>query len=621
MMLNDAQKVAIAHREGPMAVNACPGSGKTTVITRRALSLIESGIPEQSILTIAFTKSAAIDMKSRFEAIYGGASGARFMTFHAFFFTLLRRFGVADFDSVISEDERRNLVRAACRQVGIYDGEDALKNVLNALSLIKNDLLDIENYSSPDFSATAFRRLYAMYDQIKRESNKIDFDDMAFLCLELMKQRADLLENVRSVASFIQIDEFQDINRVQYETVKLLAAPKNNLFIVGDDDQSIYRFRGCRPEFLLNFKNDYSDAKSVTLSVNYRSSGHVIALAESIIKANAKRIPKSMTGVKSLGPLPRLYRSKDGRDEAFAVARMVKKLTETIEPGEIAILYRINSQSRALIDAFMDTRLKFVVRDDEPIIYEHWICRDICSYMWLAMDRADNTAFSRIANRPKRYIKNTTIGIAEKKASSAGRSMIETLCDMESVPRYVHDKLLELGFYLNALLSRKPSDAIKYIRQGIGYDEYIKEYAAYRGINPKGLFEIANDIQDASADYSSLSDFLNHVDEAIDKAKTDRAKQKRAPDVKDKTAVTLSTIHQAKGLEYDTVFVTGVSEGFIPYEKSVSDSEIAEERRLLYVACTRAKLRLVLTAPIEGAERLSSRFINDIDERLYKDMQ
>ncbi|MDR1209315.1 MAG: ATP-dependent helicase [Clostridiales bacterium] len=609
--LNDRQEAAVAHKDGPMAVNACPGSGKTTVIIRRVIRLIERGVPADSILTITFTKSAAEDMRTRFlEASGGGAeyAGARFMTFHAFFFGVLRKAGAASVGSILTDEERRNAVRGMLRSADIPGDDDTLEYAITSLSLIKNEMIDPEEFQPAEFPAEAFRRVYALYEDYKRGAGKIDFDDMAPLCRELILSRPDILPYWKPRTRYIQIDEFQDINRAQYETVRLFAG-HGNILIVGDDDQSIYRFRGCRPEFLLNFSADFPGSAKTTLNVNYRSTARIVELAEAAIAMNAGRVAKSMVcGRGETGAKPGMFRSGDARGEAFLIAAMARRVIKTVPAGEVAVLYRVNSQSRALIDAFMDTRVPFTVRDDAPIIYEHWTCRDICAYIRLALDRTDDEAFGRVANRPKRYIRKSLIESARRGKDGA----LAELYDMEQTPGYVRQRLEELSFHLNAIKGRGPAEAVKYIRRTAGYDNYIKDYAEYRRINAKGLFDILAEVESGAAGRETLPDFLEHVGEAVGKAKTDRAERRGAPDRKNPDAVALSTIHQAKGLEYDTVFVIGLAEGLLPYEKSRTEAEIAEERRLFYVAVTRARNRLVIAAPTEGAEHTESRFLKPI---------
>jgi DNA helicase-2/ATP-dependent DNA helicase PcrA len=575
------------------------------------------GVPPEEILVITFAKAASVEMKKRFLALTGEKdSKVTFATFHSFFFTVIRRFFGYTLENVLSEDARREVIKQAVASLdlGFDEGDDFLQQVMNELSTVKNELIDLAYHSPIDLPAETFREAARLYDEWKRVNNKIDFDDMLTKCYALIKENKTALAHWRKRYRYIMIDEFQDINRVQYETIRLFAAPLFNLFVVGDDDQSIYRFRGSRPEFLLHLNQDFPGLKSVILNINYRSTDKIIALCNRVIACNANRYKKDIRGTNVPGVQPLLISPENPQQEALMIAKQIKRLGETGGFGGFAVIYRTNIQSRPLVDVFIDLNIPFRIKDDAPGIYEHWISKDVCAYFRLALLREDNAAFERIANKPNRYVSKAALAAARKR----GGSVLSALYDDKTTPVWLRTRLEELMFYLNALKTRSPKDAFRYLRQAIGYDDYLREYAAYRKMNAKGLFEVLTELAEAAKGYDTLSAYINHADDVIQKTKADRLAKKQQTITQE--GVTLSTMHGVKGLEYDTVFVTSIVEGIVPYEKSKTAPELEEECRMLYVALTRAKRQLVLSVikTRNEAEAEQSRYLKDIEPALYK---
>ncbi|MCL2708209.1 MAG: ATP-dependent helicase, partial [Defluviitaleaceae bacterium] len=365
--MNENQARAVIHKDGPMMVLAGPGSGKTAVITHRALHLAKGhGVNPAEILVITYSKAAATQMRRRYVE-QGGSDSAVFGTFHAVFFRMLRAGGGLPADQVISEEERRTEIKKALASFG-YDMEDEfVGSVLNELSLVRNELYDMRHYHAASIGTDDFKALSESYEKFKRENGRFDFDDMLTRCHEMLSSDKDALKKWRARFRYMMIDEFQDINRVQYECVKLLAAPENNLFIVGDDDQSIYRFRGARPEFLLNFRSDYADTAEAVLDLNYRSTDKIIACANGIIEKNRIRYGKKIIGTGRDGPKVAKLIHDDQNAEAAYIAQSIKKRSSKgIGYGETAVIYRINMQARAFVEAFLHANVPFNVRDGAP---------------------------------------------------------------------------------------------------------------------------------------------------------------------------------------------------------------------------------------------------------------
>jgi len=439
-MLNENQQKAALHKDGPMMVLAGPGSGKTAVITARAINLSQNAT-FSPVLVITYSKAAATEMQRRFEAslemskktsskatasnepsnqapheapleaLANTQSPITFGTFHSAFFRMLRRKRGHSLGEIMADGERRNAVRSFLMERN-YEPDDALlSSLLLEMSLVRNELFDIEFYHSKSIAAEAFKEICKEYENYKRDKNKIDFDDMLCHTYNLFKEDEAELKYWREKYKYIMIDEFQDINRVQYELVKLLAAPANNIFVVGDDDQSIYRFRGSRPEFLLDFPKDFPENKQVILQTNYRSTDSIINYANKLILANKMRYNKNIVGTSQSGSPPIFLKAEDQNDEAQKIAEKIRTLrNKGANLDEIAVTFRLNIQARAIADAFLNLRIPFKSRDEMPTIYEHWLAQDIFAYLHVARRLAlrQKTGFcpnaERIINKPFRYV-------------------------------------------------------------------------------------------------------------------------------------------------------------------------------------------------------------------------
>jgi len=590
--LNESQNQAISYLDGPLMVLAGPGSGKTTVITHRALRLAKKPkIVPQQILIITFSKAAATEMEHRFKLLSGGLN-CTFGTFHAVFFRVLRNRYKYSLENVFYENERRNIVKKLLIDFQIEPDDDLLLSVLSEISLVKNEMHDLTAYNSKIVAADQFKELFFEYEKIKRQHNKIDFDDMLTLCHNLWQTEPDCLAFWQSQFKYIMIDEFQDINQVQYECIRMLSAKPHHLCIVGDDDQSIYRFRGSRPEFLLKFPEDYPQTKRILLDVNYRSTDNIIEFSNKVIEKNQNRYDKVIVGTQKNGPNPQILHNDDQNSEAKFIALQIRKmLDETLEKNlqanlnEIAIIYRTNMQSRAFVDAFMLANIPFVSKDEISVVYSHWMVRDIFAYLRLAHKIGTAEDVERIINKPFRFIGKPFIQKMRQDKldifSNYAKSPMLNVRQKSAIEELVTD--------IKALRKYKTLNAIKFIRNKIGYDAHIKNHCEYQKINPIGLYEILNEIQEAAAEFPKFADFMQHAEEAI------QNKNLQEPANPDDNRVTLTTMHSAKGLEFDIVYLVGAVEGLIPHERSKTPAEIEEERRLFYVGATRARNDLYIS--------------------------
>ena len=575
MELNSGQEVARSHVDGPMMVLAGPGSGKTTVITHRVRYLIEQHqIDPSEILVITYSKAAAVHMQERYEQLQADR-GVSFSTFHGLFFKIIRSYSDVSLENLLREDERLSILKAILVHQHIEWDEDTLNDISMEISYMKNDLIELAHYHSFALTGGDFRAVVTQYEAYKEEHNKIDFDDMLTRCYHLLTENEKLLNIWQRRYKYIMIDEFQDINRIQYQIIKLLSHKNNNIYIVGDDDQSIYKFRGARPDFLLSFPKDFTNAKRALLDINYRSSNEIIKIANSIIKSNTVRYKKVIRGTDRKGRGPVIIKSEDANQEASYIAKKIQALDVPLD--DICVVYRTNLQSRAFIDAFSNLNIPFKVKDEAPTIYEHFIAKDLIAYLTLGLDITDSFAFERIINKPKRYISKAILTTFKKEK----KPLVEVFLQTDILESWKKRPIEDMVYHLKSLSKMTPYKAIKYIRKTVGYDGYIKEYAAYKRVRTKGLVEVLDELLESAKNFDTIEAFLYHIEHIKEQVDTK----------KDATGygVQLSTMHGVKGLEYQVVFVASCVETVIPHEKSQTDEEIEEERRLFYVAVTRAK--------------------------------
>lgn len=602
MAFSKAQTQAIMHKDGPMMVLAGPGSGKTTVITHRVQYLTkEYGIDPGDILVITFTRAAAEEMRERYEALTGGGSRVTFGTFHSIFFRILKLAYRYTADNIVREEQQMQFVRELAQAGGLEpeDENEFAASILSEISSVKGERIALEHYYSKNCPDAVFRQLYAGYEEKMRRAGLIDFDDMMVLCLELFTERKDILSAWQRRYRYILIDEFQDINRLQYEIVRMLAKPEDNLFIVGDDDQSIYRFRGAKPEIMLGFERDYPGAGRILLDMNYRSTEEIVAPALRLIGENQKRFSKAIhtTGRHGKNVITKLW--QDPGEENLAIAREIQLYLQSgVRPGDIAVLYRTNAGPRFLMEKLMEYNLPFRTRDTVPNIYEHWISRNILTYIRIAMGSRAREDILQVINRPKRYISrdampDETVSFEKMKAFYAEKD-------------WIADRIESLEGDLRAIARMSPLAAVNYIRQGMGYDEYLIEYAAFRRMRPEELLETADELKESAAGFKTFDEWFAHI-EAYKEELLRQAAQRRT----ETDAITLATMHSAKGLEFPIVYILDANEGITPHSRAMLDEDMEEERRLFYVAMTRAKTRLHVYAVRERYHKKAevSRFV------------
>lgn len=603
---NREQEEAITHKGGPLMVLAGPGSGKTLVITYRVKWLIENaGVHPSNILVITFTRAAAEEMKKRFFMFDGMANTpVTFGTFHSIFFMILRyayRYTAAN---IIREDVKRRYIKEMTEnmELEIEDENEFLSGIINEISYVKGEMMSLSYYHSNNCSDELFAQIYEGYEKRLREENLIDFDDMLVFCYELLKEREDIRTLWQNKFQHILIDEFQDINKVQYEIIRMLAGKGDHLFIVGDDDQSIYRFRGARPEIMLGFEKDYPEAKKVILNTNYRCSEEIVEGAEHLISHNTKRFPKNMQAARG-SKVPITFRNlKDAGEECTDILKGIRFYYKKGIPLEdMAVIFRTNTQPRLLVGRLMEYNIPFQMRDVIPNIFDHWIARNILTYIKLAMGNRDRKLFLQVMNRPKRYISRSMI--------TEPQVDLKKLKQQTFGKKWLYEKIDKLEMDLYLLRKMEPYAAIQYIRNGIGYEDYMNEYAQFRRMNPDDLEEVLNQIQESAKEYHSFEEWFAYIESYGEELR----KQMEAGR-QQKSGVTLTTMHSSKGLEYEVVFVMDINEGVTPHKKAVKEADLEEERRLFYVAVTRAKTYLFLYSVKELYQKDAqiSRYIGEL---------
>lgn len=586
-------------------VLAGPGSGKTSVIVERTAYLIKEGkVPASSVLVVTFSRAAAIEMKERFLKFIGeDRSEVTFGTFHGVFYGILKSAYGLGAANILSEEEKYDILREMTVQYGqeMAQEGDFLEEVAKEISVVKGNRISLDHYYASCCSDEIFRDIFKGYRKTLRARRKLDFDDMILCCYELFKQRKDILDAWRRKFVHILVDEFQDINRLQYEIVRMLAAPKNNLFIVGDDDQSIYHFRGARPELMLNFTKDYPKAEIVLLNVNYRCSKNILKTAMEVIGYNKNRFTKKLSTPNEDGTPVECRVYENPREEYVGVvAELKRRLDKGENIEDTAILLRTNQEAEGLVGALMEYQVPFTMKEQLPNLFRHWICRNLLAYLRMAAGDRTRKTFLELMNRPNRYI--------SREALTDSTVSFHALREYYKDKDWMCDRITTLETHLRILGSMAPYAQINFIRKGMGYEEYLREYAQYRKIKPEELLETLDRIQDSAKGMKSLEEWENYIEEYTKKLTEQARRQKLKKD-----GVVISTLHAVKGLEFDIVYIFNVNEGSIPYKKAVLSEAIEEERRLFYVGMTRARKRLTLCCVKRqyDKEREPSRFLEE----------
>ena len=608
MKFNEMQQKAVVHGTGPCQVLAGPGSGKTLTIVNRIRYLIEEcHVRPEEILVVTFTRYAAAEMKTRLSALMGRKNiPVTAGTFHGIYYGILKWAYRIDSRNILSEEEKYQILRSVIsgQDLEIFDEEDFLRDIAEEIGKIKNNRLPLEEFVSAKVNAGAFRDIYRAYEEKRKALRKIDFDDMLVVCYELFESRPDVLALWQKKFRYILVDEFQDINRVQYDVIRMLALPENNLYIVGDDDQAIYGFRGADSELMFQFRRDYPDAEQIVLGTNYRSTGNIVKNSLKVISHNKRRFQKELSAVKGKGKCLHVQELKDPAEEAEYVADQVEKYIDEGNAAEnTAVLFRVHTDARPLVEELIKRHIPFQMKEHLPNIYNHFIAKDIQAYFRLALGRRERRDFLQVMNRPKRYIARDSLTGSEV----AFEDIRKFYCDKD----WMMDRIDQFEWDVKMLSRMAPYAAIQYIRKRIGYDDFIKDYAYTHNVDRSDLNEILAELEESAKPCSSIEEWFRHIEEYTE---TLRLKERQKTMAQE--GVRLMTLHAAKGLEFDAVWLIEAMEGQIPYKKAKTDKETEEERRLFYVGMTRAREQLTVcyTKTKNGKAAEPSRFVDELLE-------
>ncbi|MCC2929407.1 ATP-dependent helicase [Bacillus mojavensis] len=611
--LNTDQLKAVTETEGPLLVLAGAGSGKTRVLTARAAHMIEHlDIPPEHMLLVTFTTKAVAEMKDRMAKQYGlQPSKVRRLvtgTFHSLFYKILYHYDSAKWNGehlLKMEWQKEQYMKKALYEEGVDEKEFPVDQALQQIGFWKNSYLPNERIPLKDDWEKQVYRLYEYYERQKKEHRQFDFDDMASACYELFIERPDLLEQYQSRFTYILIDEFQDINPVQYKIMQMLASPEQNLCCVGDDDQSIYAFRGSSPSFILEFQKDYPGAKTIYLTANYRSTHPIVSSADIVVKKNKNRYAKMLEAARDDAQVPVLFYPYDEEEEAtMVVSDMKEKIQNGAKPEDFAVLYRTNSAGRAIYERLHQSSIPYTADRGVQSFYSRRIVRQILAYLYASQNEDDTEAIKHLL--PALFLKQSALNTLKALSITEDCSMIKALAKLPDLKPFQLDKIKKIVPFFASIRTMKPVEAITFAEGKMGFSEYLKK----RGNEGNKLEKGSDDLRDVKVvakKFKTIPDFLAHVDHmrAAEKNKTDE------------NGVQLMTIHRSKGLEFKTVYVLGTVDGSIPHDFSLEtarkgdEAPLEEERRLLYVAMTRAKQHLYLSCPANrrGKTAHRSRFL------------
>lgn len=616
--LNEQQKEAVFHKEGPCLVIAGAGSGKTKVLTTRIAKLILDGVPSWNILAITFTNKAAKEMRDRLEVMI--SQNNVFMgTFHSFGVRILREnytyLGLERNFTILDSDDVLSLIKKIMKDKGISKEECAPSYIRNRISFIKNEMmseLEIEKFFNTEPEQIAFE-VYKEYKKVLKKNNSVDFDDLLLMPVMLFMKEKEILYHYQEKYKYILIDEYQDTNEVQYKLTKLLSSLYQNIFVVGDPDQSIYQFRGANYKNILNFEKDYKNARVIALEENYRSTKMILEAANSVIKNNKDRKEKNLKSNKVLGAKVKYLRSYDEKHEITLCIEEIKQLvSEGYKAKDIAVFYRTNGQARVVEEMFIKNNLPYKVVGSY-YFYQRKEIKDLISYLRLILNPHDEVSLRRVINVPKRKIGPSTLQAIENSALINNVSMFDAISKGKELD--FKNLILELAKESESL---SLTELIDTIMEKSGMKKELEEDATLENeLRLENLMEfksITASFEERTGSVN-LGDFLEEISLIADMSEH--------KDLKD--VITLMTIHSAKGLEFDVVFLIGMEESIFPHANSLLEKEgLEEERRLMYVGITRARDLLYLTNAkrrmLYGKESINppSRFIEEIDKELIE---
>ena len=619
--LNSMQEKAVNHIEGPMLVLAGAGSGKTKVLTSRIANLIDNGISPYNILAITFTNKAAKEMKDRVYRIIGSsANNIQISTFHSLGLKILKEnYSLLGYDrnfTIIDSDDVLTIIKKILKDLNLSKELYNPREIKNKISSAKNEMMGVDSFSKVEFDHNIVE-VYRLYQRKLKNGNSVDFDDLLILPIKLFKNYPNLLNEYQERYKYILIDEYQDTNEAQYTFSKILAAKYRNIFVVGDNDQAIYAFRGANYKNILNFEKDYPEAKTILLEENYRSTKTILNAANCVIKNNKERKDKNLWSNNEEGNKIKYKVVENEKEEASFVVDKIKELINSgVKEEDIAVLYRTNAQSRVIEEEMLKKNIKYRIVGSF-YFYNRKEIKDLLCYLRLINNHKDDVSFLRVINTPKRGIGEKTIDNLTNNATEEGISLYEAI---NSGKELEFKKLIEELTKESENLSL--TELIDNILEKSGMK---KEYSSSKLLEDEIRLENLNEFKSITKSYeeeygsATLSDFLDEISLVSDMSEHQEGNDR----------VSLMTVHSVKGLEFDYVFIVGMEEGIFPHYNAINyggNAEIEEERRLCYVAITRAKKDLTITSAKSRmlfgntTRNMPSRFIEEIDKK-YLDIE
>jgi DNA helicase II / ATP-dependent DNA helicase PcrA len=616
--LNDQQQKAVLHKDGPLLLIAVPGAGKTTVMVCRIANMVlNHGIKPENILTLTFSRAAARDMKHRFERLFGKIVkyDMSFSTIHSFSYSVIQSYvkekGIS-FPAVIEDEEspvsKLNLLRQIYQVVNNdIINDDKLEELASCISYVKNMMLKPVDFEENNFDIKSFGVIYSKYEQYKKENRYIDYDDMLTSAFIILRGNPGILKSFRHKYTYVNIDESQDTSLIQHEIIKLLVYPHNNIFMVGDEDQSIYKFRGADPKALLEFKNTYSGAQVYLMEQNFRSTGTIVTSSNKFIKQNKTRYQKNMFSLRETGEPINSLCFQDKSDQYQYIMEEIKKSDIC---KDIAILFRNNISTVALVDVLERSKIPFYLRESRTYFFKHWVTRDIIGFLKLAMDETDIEAFEQIYFKMNAYISKAMVEHI-KYPKHWRKNVFDSILTFPKIHSKQFKIIETLKRDFRALKKSDAYNAIEIIENNLNYSEYLKDSGKKLGYSMDSLNLMLNTLKYIASNTDSISALITRIEELQD-IMEDSKRNKYSCNL------TLSTIHSSKGLEFDRVFLVDLFEDQLPSSISIENhrlgkkDEMEEEVRLFYVAATRAKNQLDLLAAkyINGKLAKPSRFID-----------
>lgn len=590
---NAAQEEAIETTEGPLMIISCPGSGKTTTLVRRIHNIVSKSVPAERILMVTFTRNAAEEMQKKYKKMFPGVPCATFCTIHSFCYqVVLRDGGYKPTELLPANDIMYFMLGLIEEGDWVNDSADLAREVIGEISKIQNNYIDVRKYEPECCDKQDFISYYNAYKLYKERHHRFDMDDMLLIAKDVLENKPEVLRKYRKMFRYIQCDEYQDTNYVQRDILYLLAGKGGNLCVVGDDDQSIYAFRGARPEIMLSFQKDYPTCKVINMSTNYRSAQKIVSVSDTLIKENKTRFPKDFISQRGQDGAEGqvIYRRLYDRNEEMKFIR--DRIEEQHEKGipydEMAILYRTNDLVKGPSSMLAGAKIPFYAKDKVKSIYEDWIYQCIRCYMLLGMGKGGRQEINYILNRPNRYLPTRYFsGVGYSRPEFLKKARIAVSGKQHWVYEAAEDSINKLfhNFGAGKLTPNMPAKEVFNRLDGKGsirFTKYLADYAKQRHADLDDLTMQYDQLKEDAGKAGSIENWMKHADQSI------RVMQ-MLNNKKDTKGVWLSTMHGSKGLEWNTVFLIDINKDIVPHKKSQTPDAIEEERRLFYVAMTRAK--------------------------------